>query len=342
VKKPAVLKEGDRVAIVSPSTSLPSIFPAVADRGIENLRKYFGLVPVIAEHAYSDIEHNYLHPEMRARDLNEAYGDRSIKAIISTIGGDESVRILRYLDAATISENPKIFTGFSDCTTVTSYLFNRNIASIYGGAVMAGFAQMEHFPKEFRDYWYRIMFEDSRNLRMEGFHEFSEGYPDWRSSTEASAISKKQHAEEWKWINGDSMKGRIFAANLEVLDSLRGTDHFPLKEYLKGHMLLLETSEEVPKPLQVARTIRNFAVTGILDTVTGIGLGRYRGYSGDMKMEVRARIADVLRKEFGLEDLPFVDGLDFGHTDPYFPLPVGIKAHIEGNSITFLESFATP
>ena len=48
----------------------------------------------------------------------QAFADSSIKAIFSTVGGDESIRILPHLDLDIIRNNPKIFLGFSDMTTI--------------------------------------------------------------------------------------------------------------------------------------------------------------------------------------------------------------------------------
>jgi muramoyltetrapeptide carboxypeptidase LdcA involved in peptidoglycan recycling len=50
-----------------------------------------------------------------------AFKDPNIKAIISTIGGEESIRILPYIDFELIKNNPKIFMGYSD-TTVSHFI----------------------------------------------------------------------------------------------------------------------------------------------------------------------------------------------------------------------------
>ncbi len=338
--KPKRLKEGDRVAIVSPSRTLPSIFPILTQLGIENLKKYFNLDPVTFPMTFSDLDLSYKHPEMRAKDLNDAFYSEDIRGIISTIGGDESIRILRFLDSSRIQSNPKIFCGFSDCTTITSFLWSRGMASIYGGAVMAGFAQMDKFPEEFTEYWKSILFRDSSGLVMKRFKFFSEGYPDWRTTEDFSVINEMRQSYAWNWINGESMSGRVFAANLEVLDWLRGTPYFPSFDTTERTILLLETSEEVPSPVLVERILRAFGVLGILGKISGLGFGKFRGYSKEMISDVRFRIKNVVQIEFGLDQLPIVDGIDFGHTDPYFPVPVGINCLVEKNQIQLLETFS--
>ena len=56
VLKPRRLKNGDRVAIVSPSKSLPSVLPRLAETGINNLKEYFDLEPIIFPNTFSDME----------------------------------------------------------------------------------------------------------------------------------------------------------------------------------------------------------------------------------------------------------------------------------------------
>ncbi|MHB1493597.1 MAG: S66 family peptidase [Thermoplasmataceae archaeon] len=338
ITKPGRLKRGDKIAIVSPSRTLPSIFPTLAEQGIENLREYFGLEPVIFPHAFSPIEIIYKNPKLRADDLNQAFSENHIKGIISTIGGNESVRIIDYLDSGIIQSNPKIFTGFSDTTTITSYLFSRNIASIYGGAVMAGFAQMSNFPAEFVDYWETILQKDSSGLEMERFVEYSEGYPNWMTTEDFSAINKSVESYPWEWLNGEIMKGKVFAANFEILDVLRGTRFFPPLVNFDDALLLLETSEIVPSPELVEMWFRNLGISGVLERVNGIAFGRFRGYTKEMREEVHSAIQRVMDIEFGLDKTPIVSGVDFGHTDPYFPIPVGIDVQIRGEKATLLES----
>ena len=338
--KPARLEKNDRVAIVSPSRLSASVFPKLFKLGVENIRRFFELDPVVFPHATVSIEQGYLHPELRAQDLNSAFEDDGIKGIISTIGGDESVRILRYLDEKVIGNSPKFYCGFSDCTTLTAFLAGKRICSVYGGAVMAGFAQMSNFPREFVSYWRKIMFEDSKGLTMKRFHAYSEGYPDWAKSGSAGSINELKKSYGWNWAVGESMTGRIFAANIEVFDWLRGTAFFPQKQIFDDAILLFETSEEVPPPVAVERLIRNLGLVGILDRINGLAFGRFRGYSKSKRKDVMERVGRVLSTEFDCSDIPLMEGIDFGHTDPYFPIPVGVKARISNDQIELLESFA--
>ena len=71
----------------------------------------------------------------------EAFADPAIKGIISTIGGDDSIRLLPYLDLQVIRDNPKVFLGYSDTTVTHLACFKAGLVSFYGPSVMAGFAE---------------------------------------------------------------------------------------------------------------------------------------------------------------------------------------------------------
>src|SRR6185436_1671657 len=96
--KPHKLTPGDTVAIISPSWGGPSVFPHIYENGLKILREEFCLVIKEYPTARSEADFLYHHPEVRAEDINQAFADPEVKAIIASIGGDDSVRILPYLD----------------------------------------------------------------------------------------------------------------------------------------------------------------------------------------------------------------------------------------------------
>src|SRR5687768_12744394 len=116
MKKPRHLQPGDKVAAVSLSWGGPAAVPGRYQAGKEQLEQEFHLHVVETTHALRSPEWLAKNPKARAEDLLEAFADPSIKAIISTIGGDDSVRLLPHLDLKVLRDNPKIFLGYSDTT----------------------------------------------------------------------------------------------------------------------------------------------------------------------------------------------------------------------------------
>ena len=70
-----------------------------------------------------------------------AFKDPSIKAIINAIGGDDSIRLLPYIDFDVIKNNPKIFMGFSDTTSNHLMMYKAGLVSYYGGSLMNNWSE---------------------------------------------------------------------------------------------------------------------------------------------------------------------------------------------------------
>ena len=100
---PPKLSPGDQVAVVSPSWAGAGVFPQVHDIGVSVLRDEFGLVPI----EYPTTRLVGATPAERARDLNAAFADPNIKALMAVIGGSDQITVLPHLDAQLIASNPK-------------------------------------------------------------------------------------------------------------------------------------------------------------------------------------------------------------------------------------------
>jgi len=93
---PPKARPGDRVAILSPSLAAPGFAPAVHEQAMTRLAALTGLVPV----EYPTTRQLGASPEERARDLNAAFADPSIRAILATVGGDDQIAVIPHLDGA--------------------------------------------------------------------------------------------------------------------------------------------------------------------------------------------------------------------------------------------------
>jgi len=135
------LQPGDRVATVSLSWGGPGTVPYRYEVGKRQLEDEFGVDVVEMDHTLCDASWLQHNPQARADDLMQAFADPAIKGIISTIGGDDSIRILPYLDLDVMRANPKIFMGYSDTTITHMACVKAGLVSFYGPSIMAGFAE---------------------------------------------------------------------------------------------------------------------------------------------------------------------------------------------------------
>lgn len=327
-KKPEKLKKGDTVAIVSPSWAGPSVFPYIYENGLKILTEW-GLK--IKEYPTARANHQFLsqNPQARAKDINAAFADREVKAIFASIGGDDSVRILPFLNKKTMKNNPKILMGYSDTTTLLTFANLQGLVTFHGPAVMAGFSQMGSLPEDFKSHVHEMLFSPKKSFAYAPYNTYADGSPDWSKKENTGKTNELKPDTGWRVIQGSgSARGELFGGCIEVLEFMKGTDFWPAKNFWKNKILFLETSEEKPPISHVRRMLRNYGTQGIFNKISALVFGRARGYTDEEKTKLDSMIKDVVTNEFKNPNLPIMTNLDFGHTDPQMVLPLGVKAEI--------------
>jgi muramoyltetrapeptide carboxypeptidase LdcA involved in peptidoglycan recycling len=338
--KPRTLRPGDRVAAISLSRGWPSVYPRAYQDGKRQLQEAFGVEVVESRHVLADIPWLAAHPEARAADLMEVLKDPSIHGIISTIGGDDSIRMLPFLDYSVIRDNPKVFLGYSD-STITHFAFLKaGVTSFYGPSLMAGFDENGGLPPYMAESVRQVLFTPSPSWLIP---PNSGGWTcaswDWADEKRNEKKRTLQRCSGWKWLQGKGQhRGHLIGGCLEVMDWLRGTPVWPELSGWRNSILFLETSEDQPSPTAVTYMLRALAATGALSEARGILYGR--PYGEEAKFEAYDGAILQVLAELGLNSLPLVTRMDFGHTDPKFILPIGAEAEIDCDrqQIRFLES----
>jgi muramoyltetrapeptide carboxypeptidase LdcA involved in peptidoglycan recycling len=327
--KPTRLRHDDIVAVVSPSWGGPSRFPHVYELGLKALESEFGLRVKEYPTARADADFLYDNPQKRAEDLNNAFADKEVKAIIASIGGDDSIRILPHLDSKVVRSNPKIVMGYSDTTTLLAYCNRLGLVSFHGPSVMAGLSQIGSLSPSFTSHVKEMLFQPKTTYEYHPYDSYSDGYPEWAEEDNLGKVNTPRSNPGWSWLQGKSIvRGQLFGGNIEVLEWLRGTEYWPEPDFWRGKVLFLETSEEKPHRAYVRRWLRTFGIQGLLDKVVGILFGRARDYSDEEKKALDQNIVAVTA-EFHRSDMPILTGMDFGHTDPQFILPLGVNAEVD-------------
>lgn len=128
MKIPDFLKKGDKVAIVCPAsyikTNIDVALQVLSDWGLEVL---------VGESVHAQHHQFAGDDSLRARDLQKALDDPSVKAIFAGRGGYGTVRIIDALNFTKFKKNPKWLIGFSDITVLHSHIHNRlAVATIHG------------------------------------------------------------------------------------------------------------------------------------------------------------------------------------------------------------------
>lgn len=336
--RPPTLKPNDKVAIVSPSSGIPHLFPWVYEQGLERLRNIFQLEPIEYPTARQSPQYLTEHPEARAEDINQAFADPSIKGIISTIGGNNQIRILPYLDTEAIRANPKIFMGYSDCTNLHLFLWNLGIVSYYGGAIMTQFAMGGGMHEYTIHSIKRALFTPPIG-QVYAAPEYSDADLDWGDQRNLNKKHRTYKSNGWEWYQSRAgiIEGRLWGGCLEVLDlHLSVKRYLPDADQLKDTILFLETSEEMPAEGAVYRFIAALAELQLLDKFQAILMGYPKAQFCE-RQPPEGRDAYIVNQKnavtCALRDykstIPVIFNMNFGHTDPQIIIPSGGTARID-------------
>lgn len=334
------LREGSTIGLISPSSSAPEAFPIVYQKGIYNLAKYFNLRIKEFTSTKRKFDTSKKHVLARVKDIHDAFLDKEVDAIVTTIGGDDCIRLLPYLDKKIIEENPKIVMGFSDATNLLVYLAKMGIPSFHGPALMAGLAEPEGLSEEFVKHLKSFFFDKWKTYKYERFAKWTEDKYGW--SDENFLNRKKKYVDNTMphIINtGTKNEGVLMGGCIEIIEMLKGTEFGLNADDWHQTAFFFETSEDKPSPDYVRCALRSYGMVGAWDNASMILIGKSRGYTPDEYRELEEGVRQVVIEEFGAKDIRIISNLDMGHTQPIHVLPTNCKVKVDDiGNITLIET----
>ena len=299
---PRPLKKGDRIAVISPSSSPTE---KTVKEGCEILRQW-GYVPVVGPHAMNEYHGFAGTADERAADLRWALTDSTISAIMCTRGGDGAVQLLTRISPSDFRRQPKWLIGFSDITALHSAMVQAGVMSIHGSMLHAISSQNG---------------TDSVSVML---HNILEGtLPTYY--LEHNALDQPGCAE-----------GLLVGGNFSVLCGLAGSPYDCLLRREPLILFIEDTDEEMTK---VDRMLHHLEVRGVLQRLKGIIVGHFTDYKRpkndfeDMYEMLHSYLSEL--------DIPVCYGFPVGHKRPNLPLIEGCRVRLEvsdaGTSLTFLQ-----
>ncbi|MBO4464414.1 MAG: LD-carboxypeptidase [Prevotella sp.] len=298
---PRPLKKGDRIAVISPSSSPTE---KTVKEGCEILRQW-GYVPVVGPHAMNEYHGFAGTADERAADLRWALTDSTISAIMCTRGGDGAVQLLTRISPSDFRRQPKWLIGFSDITALHSAMVQAGVMSIHGSMLHAISSQNG---------------TDSVSVML---HNILEGtLPTYY--LEHNALDQPGCAE-----------GLLVGGNFSVLCGLAGSPYDCLLRREPLILFIEDTDEEMTK---VDRMLHHLEVRGVLQRLKGIIVGHFTDYKrpkNDFE-DMNEMLHSYLREL----DIPVCYGFPVGHKRPNLPLIEGCRVRLNvsnaGTSLTFL------
>ncbi|BCJ38040.1 LD-carboxypeptidase [Actinocatenispora thailandica] len=328
-------RPGDAVAVLSPSSGLPGLFPAPYELGLRRLQDDFGLRVV----EYPASRKMGSTPQERAADLHAAFADPQIAAVFASIGGDDQLTVLRHLDRALLAANPKPFFGYSDNTNLLLTLRNLGMVSYHGGSVMVELGRPGAMHPITAASLRAALF-DTGAYELTETSTFTEVNSRWEDPRTFDSEPATDPATGWYWHQGDRVvEGPVWGGSLEILSWLlmAGREIEPADSYA-GSVLFLETSEEMPAATEVYRILRSMGERGLLQQFPALLMARPKAWSFEQPLDAEGRVRyradqrEAVLRAFGeyAPDTMIVFDVDLGHTDPQQVIPIGGQARVDG------------
>lgn len=340
---PRKARAGNRVAVLSPAFAAPAVGPRLHEQAMRRLEEATGLIPV----EYPTTRMLDASPEARAADVNAAFADPSIRAILATIGGDDQILVTPHLDPALPVADPKPFLGYSDNTNILNWLWNLGIAAFHGGSTQvhlgAGPAIDDIHLRSLR-----AALLDGGEIALTDPGESEDFGRRWESPLSLVEFGDREPNEPWTWTGpAQTVTGRTWGGCLEVLVQLALADRLPSLDRLHGSILLIETSERLTPATAVAEHLRSFGERGLLSAVAGVLVARTPASTFEVRPDVAAR-ADwrAEQRDAVIEALARYNpeavvcvGVPFGHTRPQWILPYGGTITLDGAARTVTAAY---
>lgn len=341
MKKSKKLNAGDTVAIVSLSGGLAGekLFSHRYELGKKRLEEEFGLKTITMPNALKGCDYLKEHPEARAKDLMDAFSDKNVKAIFCNIGGDDTIRLLPYVDFDIIKNNPKIFMGYSDTTVNHFMMYKAGLVSFHGPTVMCEFAENKSMHEYTVKYVKETLFENKENIIIESSPKWTSEFLEW-CVAENDDIARKMQDEKYGFevLQGEGkVTGKSIGGCLDVFCMFIGTDIWLDKDEWQDKILFLETSEDEVSPMMVEYFLRNLIAQGIIQKLKGIIVGK--PYNEKFYEEYKEVYKRMICEEANCPDLPIIYNVNIGHTSPICVIPYGINVEIDldNKKITIVE-----
>jgi muramoyltetrapeptide carboxypeptidase len=291
MRKPRALQRGDRVAVIAPAS--PFAREEFAP-GLDELRA-LGFEPVHDETVFDRLGYVAGTPESRASAFRSAWEDPSIAAVFTARGGYGSVQVLPFLDPDATARHAKAFIGYSDTTSILTWLTQRcGIVSFHGPMIERRLARGEAGYD--RDTFIRCL------CRPEP----------------AGAITHPQMTV----VQPGAASGVLTGGTLAQLTASLGTPY--AFDPPAGCVLFLDEVGE--RPFRIDRMLTQLRLAGLLGRASAVVFGELpRCDEPGGQPRARDVIANVMRGFPG----PVLFGLPSGHTDgPTMTLPLGVRARV--------------
>lgn len=319
--KPKSLKKGDTIAIVSPSSTIQP-FPRRIERAVKYLEKS-GYTVIFMPNAKNNDGYSGGTALERADDINKAFLDKNVNVILCSTGGITANAIFPYINYDAIVDNPKIFCGYSDITSLLLMITSKtDLVTFHGPTLLPSLGDYEG-PISFTfDFFEKIVSCNEALGDVPLAQEIVANNQYWDKDDDKPLQMKK--AVPLKSFGPQKkVSGKIFGGNLQTFVMLMHEDNF---FDLGGTILFLE--EEGLSTDWYERYIIEIERKGIFKKINGLIFAKPSNSYKETSNKERT-LEHILSELSDKYTLPVLCNVDCGHTKPLLTFPLGIDVEID-------------
>jgi muramoyltetrapeptide carboxypeptidase len=294
MKYPKKLSKGATIGLICPSSPISKD----RERKCKNVIKNLGYKVKVAD----NLTINYAgymagDGDLRGKWINTMFSDPDIDAIFCVRGGDAGSRVMEYLDLEMIKNNPKIFVGYSDVTSMhIAITQNCEFVTFHGPMVSSN--MVDDFDPQTIDSFFSSINADS------------------------AYAFKNPKGYDFKVLKEGAATGQLLGGNLALLSASIGT---PYELDSKDKIIFIEeVGETLPRIERFAYHLRN---SGKFKDCAGIILGQFTDCTnkGMPSYSELHCFQDVLKDI----NIPVMYNIQSGHNYPMMTLPFGATCTID-------------
>lgn len=288
--KPKKLKLGDTIAIIAPSGE-------ISEDKLKNGKNYFetlGFKVVLGKNVLSKDRYLAGSDEQRASDIEWAFLNPDINAIICARGGYGALRLLDKINYDLIKSNPKIFCGYSDITALSLMFLKRTGLITFSSPMIKGDFQTNKASYT-QKYFLDTISSDCVKINPINLKEYSKG----------------------------NAQGILWGGNLSTIVSLCGLDFIPDEKFIFFAEDLNEPVYKIDKCFRQLMNIKSFK-----DNLQAVLLGDFLDAGDDEQLKMLFKeLALELR-------VPVYSGYPASHSETKATFPIGGMALLEDGILT--------
>ncbi|MFJ9244797.1 LD-carboxypeptidase [Streptomyces sp. NPDC101776] len=322
--RPSALRPGDLVVIASLSGPLHAVYEpglkqavAVLERMGFRVRRA-PLLEAGRHHWWSAAA-----PAEIAREFNALLRDPEVRAIIAHDGGQTVLGYLDLIDIEAVTADPKPILGYSDISLLHLVLHARTgLVGFHADVATSGLG----------GHWQAA--PAAHQTVLEKLY--------LRLLTGTEPIGGLPATTSWECWRAGHADGRLIGGLLNRIVLAQATSYALPPERFDGAVLFWEEAgchtSHVWGYLQVLRH------AGILDRIAGMVVGIPAAIDGLASPDASPTLQELVLDVLGDRDIPVLGNVEFGHTGPNLPMPVGIRVDLDAHqrTLSLLEPAVRP